>query len=159
MVYNQYCIKISECYPCSFRTVISFYSPGSLKFTEMWQQSKWVGGKRDHFLWLIALNTSLVTADSDLLLLKINTTLSPWCSGEYEHVGVRTCLFSLMLLSPCMTLGTELLFPNLWNGNRTTCLTSLTLLQYLQGSYVMSYIKMFFEIQIIIQNLGGYLSF
>ena len=72
---------------------------------------------------------------------------------------MRTLLFSVMFLSHCMTLGTELLFPNLWNGNRTTCLSLLRRTQFLWGSYDVNYVKTFFEIQIIIQNLGRHLSF
>lgn len=91
--------------------------------------------------------------------LKINTTLSTWYSGKYKNVVVRTLLFFLMLLTLCMTLGTELLFSNPWNGNRTTCLTWLRLTQFLWGSYDINYAKIVLKIQIIIQNLGRHLRF
>lgn len=84
--------------------------------------------------------------------------MSTWCSGKYKNVGVRTLLFSLMLLTHNMTLGYELLFPNLWNGNRTTCLDLLRGTHFLWGSYDINYVKTLFEIQTIIKNLERHLS-
>lgn len=61
--------------------------------------------------------------------------------------------------APAATLGTELLLPSLRNGNRTACLASLVVTPFFQGPCKISHGKIFFEIKIIIQNLGEHISF
>lgn len=116
-------------------------------------------GKRDYFFWIIVLNASFPRWRFDLLLFKDQRHTVNMVQWKYKNVDMRTLLFSHMLLTLCRTLGTEHLFLILWNGNRTTCLASLILVQLLWGLYDINYVKIFFEIQIIIQNLGSNLSF
>ena len=139
--------KINECYTHFFMNHLFPHS--WLTETHLNVLIVWVGGESNNFFWITALNTSFFSEQILISCLKISITLSACCGGKYKTVGVRTLLLSLMFLTHCMTLGTELLFPNLGNGNRTTCLHLLRRTQFLWGSYDVNYVKTFFKYKLL----------